>query len=158
MSNRGRDEQEDAGKQLDQLLQELRVAIPGVQMLFGFLLMVPFNDRFQHLGMFQKTIFFFVFAATTLSSIVLIAPSAYHRIHKGKDVDDVLSVSNKLALIGLALLGSAITGCVYLITGVVLGGAVARIATIVAAAATLGAWLLLPMSSGARHRVRESMG
>ncbi len=156
MSRDGRDEQEDSGRQLDQLLQELRVAIPGVQMLFGFLLTVPFNERFQQLGHFAKGIFFLVFSATTLSCVALIAPSAFNRIHKGNDVSSLLSVANKLSLIGLGFLGVAIVGSTYLITAVAFGSGLARIAALVAAVATGGAWLVLPIVWRTRDRERAS--
>jgi hypothetical protein len=157
MERRGRDEHEETGKQLDQLLQELRVALPGVQMLFGFLLTVPFNERFQRLHEFARDVFYGVFIATTLSSIALIAPSAFHRIHKGKEVHALLGFANKSALIGLGLLGIAITGCAYLITTVVIGTGAARVAVTAIAAVIAGAWLVLPILSRTHDRSRSSL-
>lgn len=147
MAEDGRDEHEEAKEQLDELLQELRVAIPGVQMLFGFLLTVPFNERFHRLGEPQRGLFFVVFMSAALAIISLITPSAYHRIHRGKDVKQLLHFSNKFAIGGLALLSVSIVGAVYLISEVVFGVMIARIAAAVIAAAAVGAWFVLPLSA-----------
>jgi hypothetical protein len=155
MEARGRDEQKEAGKQLDQLLQELRVALPGVQMLFGFLLTVPFNERFQRLDVFARDVFYAVFTSTTLASVALIAPSAFHRIHKGRNVRALLGFANRSALSGLAFLGLSISGCAYLITTVVFGPGAARIAVACVATVIAFAWLVLPLASRVRDREHE---
>jgi hypothetical protein len=147
MGSDSRDEHEDATQQLDQLLQEIRVAIPGVQMLFGFLLTVPFNERFHRLGTPQRSLFFVIFLSAAFATIALIAPSSYHRLHKGKDVRQMLSISNKLTIAGLAFLSISIIGSVYLLTEVVFGVMIGRIAAAVVAAAALGAWFVLPLSA-----------
>jgi hypothetical protein len=152
MNPRPRDEHEAPDKQLDQLLQEVRVAIPGVQMLFGFLLIVPFSERFPQLRVAARLVYFVVFAATTLACIALIAPSAFHRIHKGHDVRLLLSVGNKLTLTGLGFLGVALVGSTHLITTFVFGDVFAYIATLIVAVAVAGVWLILPIASRTRPR------
>ena len=73
------DGSESAQEQLDKLMQELRVALPGVQVLLAFLLTVPFNNRFSELDVTERQIFFFGVIAAAAASILMIAPSAHHR-------------------------------------------------------------------------------
>ncbi len=75
------DHQERTQRQLIELLNELRVAIPGVQVLFAFLLTIPFNQRFERVDMFQETVYFVTLLLTALASCLLIAPTAYHRLN-----------------------------------------------------------------------------
>ena len=63
-----------------ELLNELRIALPGVQILFAFLLTVPFTQRFPQLTIFQRDVFYLTLVATSLSTGCLIAPSAAHRL------------------------------------------------------------------------------
>src|SRR5690349_23331973 len=78
----GRDESEDArlDRNLGELLQELRVALPGVQVLFAFLLAVPFQQHFTEITPFEKKVYFATLLCTALSAALLIAPSSYHRM------------------------------------------------------------------------------
>jgi hypothetical protein len=84
MSEKGgqpEDQRERVNRELGELLQELRVALPGVQVLFAFLLTVPFSQGFVKTTTFQRDLFFATLAATAVSTALLIAPSAWHRIH-----------------------------------------------------------------------------
>src|SRR6184192_1135385 len=97
-------------RELIELLNELRVALPGVQVLFAFLLAVPFANGFPRLGKTDRDIFFVAFIATALSTVLLIAPSSYHRLRwRRHDKERMLKVSNNLTIGGLALLAIAIT-------------------------------------------------
>src|SRR3954465_15454242 len=113
----GESPKERHDRELIELLNELRVALPGVQVLFAFLLAVPFARGWSRVTEFQKDVFFVAFLATALSSALLIAPSAYHRIGwRVEDKGRIVSVSNKLALAGLAFLAVSIGSVVLLVT------------------------------------------
>jgi Family of unknown function (DUF6328) len=110
-------EKERLDRNLGELLQELRVALPGVQVLFAFLLVVPFNQRFSEITSFQRTVYFVTLLLATAASACLIAPTAHHRIEfRQQDKERIVFGATKLSIIGLALLAAAMTGAVLLIT------------------------------------------
>jgi hypothetical protein len=110
-------ERERTQRQLIELLQELRVIITGVQVLFAFLLAVPFNQRFASVTSFQKDLYLAILLLTALSTALLMAPTAYHRIRfHQRDRVHIIEVSNRFALAGLATLALAMTGAVLLVT------------------------------------------
>jgi len=111
------DEKERTQRQLIELLNELRVVIPGVQVLFAFLLTIPFNQRFGRVDQFQETVYFVTLLFAAAASVLFMAPTAYHRLlfHQG-DRKHIIEVSNRFAIAGLAVLSLAITGAVLLVT------------------------------------------
>ena len=112
-SDSGRRETEDerADRNLSDLLQELRVALPGVQVLFAFLLTVPFSQRFSELSKFQQWLYFGVMITVALATVMLVAPTAGHRIlFRRQQKEFIVTLSNTLALAGLLLLAIAMTG------------------------------------------------
>jgi Family of unknown function (DUF6328) len=117
-----RDEHERTERQMAELLQELRIALPGVQILFAFLLTVPFAQGFSRVTSFQRDLFYGVLLATAISTICLIAPTATHRLrfHKS-DRKYVIESANALMIAGLAFLALAILGAVVLITDYLFG-------------------------------------
>jgi uncharacterized protein involved in cysteine biosynthesis len=116
-SERQETEKERLDRNLAELLQELRVALPGVQILFAFLLVVPFNQRFADITTFQKTVYFVTLLLATAATACLIAPTAHHRIEfRQQDKKRIVFSATKLAIVGLALLAAAMTGAVLLIT------------------------------------------
>ena len=120
----GRDEseQERTDRNLQEMLGELRVALPGVQVLFAFLLVVPFNQRFGQVTDFQKTLYLITLLFTTASSICLIAPTAHHRLEfRRQDKENIVRTGNRIVLVGLGLLAIAMTGAVLFVTDVVYG-------------------------------------
>ena len=111
------DEEERTERQMAELLQELRVALPGVQILFAFLLTVPFAQGFQRVTDFQKDLFFATLMCTALSTACLIAPTATHRLRfHERDRNYVIEVAHRLTIAGLVFLALAIIGAVALIT------------------------------------------
>jgi hypothetical protein len=122
MTRDDRDEHERTERQMAELLQELRVALPGVQILFAFLLTVPFAQGFTRVTSFQRNLFFGVLLCTAISTICLIAPTATHRLrfHKS-DRRYVIESANTLMLAGLVFLALAIVGAVVLITDYMFG-------------------------------------
>src|SRR6476469_11260691 len=94
----GRDETRDErlDRNLGELLQELRVALPGVQVLFAFLLAVPFQQNFTKITDFQEKVYFATLLLTALSAVLLISPSAYHRItFRTQQKDDLVYLANR---------------------------------------------------------------
>ena len=132
MADESKDERLD--RELIELLNELRVALPGVQVLFAFLLILPFQQRFQQLGDFDRYVFFTAFLTTTLATAMLITPTAFHRIRfRDADKEWLIRLSNVLAIAGLFFLAVAIVCTVFLITDVLFGGWPAIVATAIAA-------------------------
>jgi len=138
----GRDETESErlDRNLQEMLGELRVALPGVQVLFAFLLVVPFNQRFAEVTQFQKTVFFATMLCTAASTICLIAPTAHHRLEfRQQDKHRIIHAGNRIVILGLFLLAVAMTGAVLFVTDFLY----ASTTTTVVAAATGAAFLLL---------------
>jgi hypothetical protein len=140
------DQRERVNRELVELLQELRVALPGVQVLFAFLLTVPFSQGFVETTSFQRDLFFATLAATAISTTLLIAPSAWHRIHfRQKDKEEILIASNKLSIAGLAFLALAMIGAVMLIADFAFSGTLTVISGIVAAVVLASFWAAIPL-------------
>ena len=144
MSDESKAERVD--RELIELLNELRVALPGVQVLFAFLLTVPFAQGFTSTTEFQKDLFFAVLSATTISAALLIAPSAWHRLHfRQQDKEHLVVASNGLAIAGLGFLALAMIGAVMLIADYVFSGALTVIAAIVATVVFGTLWAVVPL-------------
>jgi len=140
-------EAERTERQLGELLSELRVAMPGVQLLFAFLLVVPFNQRFGRASDFQRGVYLVVLLCAAFASALLIAPTAYHRImfHRG-DRARLIRAATRMALGGLALLVVAMSGAVLLVTDFLFGGVTAAICTALVLAAFAWFWFGLALS------------
>src|ERR1700748_3169383 len=152
----GREETEDErlDRNLGELLQELRIALPGVQVLFAFLLAVPFQQNFSKISEFEKRIYFATLLLTALSAALLIAPTAYHRItFRYQQKYRLVFVANRLAISGLATLALAMTCAVMLITNVLFG----TVATTVVTTALILTmfvllWAVLPLKRRLKYR------
>jgi predicted neutral ceramidase superfamily lipid hydrolase len=133
-------------RELIELLNELRVVLPGVQVLFAFLLTVPFTGRFAEVTTAQRGTFFVAFSATALSSVFLIAPSAHHRLQwRQHDKETLLRRANALAIVGMAFLTVATVAVTHLVASVVYGSSTAAITTAVLAAVTVPLWFGVPL-------------
>jgi uncharacterized integral membrane protein len=144
----GRDETEieRLDRNLSELLQELRVALPGVQVLFAFLLTIPFNQRFSELTDAQERIYLFTLLATTVSAVLLIAPTAYHRLtFRKQQKERLVLLANNFAILGLGFLALAMTGVVLLITDFLFATAVTVACTAFAGLMFAGFWYGLPL-------------
>jgi len=133
-------------RELIELLNELRVALPGVQVLFAFLLTVPFSNGWRRITEFQKDIYIASFLCAAVSSTLLIAPSIYHRIRwRARDKERLLRTANREAIAGMAFLALGMTGSVFLIADVVFGLGFAGAIAGVAAGAFAWLWFGLPL-------------
>jgi hypothetical protein len=145
---RGETELQRVDRNLEELMGELRVALPGVQVLFAFLLILPFNARFAELSGYQEKIYFGTLICTALASALLIAPSMHHRLHfRAGRKEQVLRVAHRTTMVGLTLLAVAICGATALVGDFVFGGAVAGISTGFLVVAFIAIWYLLPQRS-----------
>jgi hypothetical protein len=133
-------------RNLIELLQEVRVVQTGVQVLFAFLLTVPFSSRFDEITDFQRGAYFAALVGTAAASVFLIAPTSVHRIlFRMGQKEYMVDLANRLALWGLLSLGLAMVAAMLLVTDVMFGSAVA-IAVAVATAVAFGSvWAALPL-------------
>jgi hypothetical protein len=114
---RSEEEQERLDRQLSELLNEVRVAMPGVQVLFAFLLAVPFQQRFESVSPFQRDVYFVTLLAAATATAFLIAPSAYHRVaFQRHDKPNIIRIGTRQFLCGLVALAVAMNGAVLLVT------------------------------------------
>jgi uncharacterized membrane protein len=118
-SNTDESEKERRDRELIELLNELRVVLTGVQVMFAFLLTLPFTDRFGELVPTQRLMFAVAFLVTTTASVLLMAPTAYHRIRfRQQDKERMLRWANRFAIAGVSLLAIAIGTIVLLVIDV----------------------------------------
>jgi len=147
---------ENGGKldrELSELLQELRVALPGVQVLFAFLLTIPFAQRFTIISGAQKTAYFIAFLSTGAATALLIAPSAYHRIQwRQRDKERMLRTSTNFTLLGLALLTVAMSSTIFVVTDVLYDTTWAVVMAVAAGLVFALCWFVLPTSRRVRNR------
>jgi hypothetical protein len=140
-------------RQMIELLNELRVALPGVQILFAFLLTVPFTQRFPQLTGFQRDVFYITLLAATLSAACLIAPSAAHRLrfHQSERTW-LIESANQLMIAGLGFLAIAIGAAFLLITDVLYDGVRVWLYSVIVWLVILGLWFVRPLTRQARGK------
>jgi predicted membrane channel-forming protein YqfA (hemolysin III family) len=144
-ADRNETELERADRNLAELLQEVRVVQTGVQVLFGFLLAIVFQTRFKDITTFQKADYLVTLLAAVAAAILLMAPTAYHRLlFRQGDKQHLVDVANRLTMIGLAAVGVSMIGVVLLICDTVFNSAIAVAASTLAAAGCLLTWFVLP--------------
>jgi hypothetical protein len=149
----GETEAERADRNLLELLQELRVAGLGVQVLFGFMLSLPFTTRFVKLSHPQRELYLASLLLAAISTALLLAPVAYHRLVFRRHEKEVLvKDANIMALAGLAAVGLAISAAVLLVVSYVAKGLPAAIITIFVVCLFAGLWFVLPLARRTRLR------
>jgi hypothetical protein len=142
-------------RQLIELLTELRVVLPGAQVLLGFLLTVPFATRFGRVDHRDRVALLLSLTLTAIGTILLIAPSVYHRLRweqGGKA--DVIQVAHRMFLVGTALLAVGILAAMFLVTDVLFGGLAAALITGLIACTIVVSWYALPLGRGKSPEVR----
>ena len=150
----GESEKERIDRELIELLNELRVALPGVQVLFAFLLVVPFQQRFTTVTEFQKTLYFVALLCSAAATILLIAPSANHRIlFRAREKPALLKRSNVMTIAGLGFLAAAVVAVVMLITDYLYGTETTVVVTAIVALGFAVLWYLVPLRQRASGAV-----
>lgn len=153
----GEDQKERLDRELIELLNELRIALPGVQVLFAFLLILPFSQGFPRISEYQRGVFFAAVLSATLATALLIAPSSYHRLRfRDHDKEHLIKTSNRLAIAGMGLLAIAIICVVFMVSDVVFSLAVAVPATVFCTLVFGWFWYGLPLSRAATDRSATS--
>jgi O-antigen/teichoic acid export membrane protein len=147
IEDRHETEPERHDRQLNEVLQELRVVIPGTQVLFAFLLTVPFTARFAETTDLQRDVYFATLLCTAVATALFMAPSAVHRLRfKKGDKRFVVAVANALTIAGLAVLMLAVTGAVFVVSDVMFDVAVAGVAAGAVFALMMALWWILPLT------------
>jgi hypothetical protein len=137
---------ERLNRELMELLQELRVVIPGVQVLLAFLLTAPFQQRFADLPGSMRNAFFASIACATLATAFLIAPSAHHRLRwRAGEKEPLVRIGNQMAIIGTVFLAAAIVLALYVVTDVLFTSDLALWTAVGAVIVFGGLWYVLPM-------------
>jgi Family of unknown function (DUF6328) len=145
---RNETESERYDRNLTELLGELRVALPGVQVLFAFLLVVPFNQRFGSVSTFELDLYLVTLLLTWAACVLLIAPTIVHRLHfRLGDKAYVVRAANRLMIAGLTVFAAAMTIAVLLVTDYLFDAVVAAAATAAVVAGFATVWFLLPIRS-----------
>ena len=140
------DEKQRRDRELIELLNELRVAMPGVQVLFAFLLIVPFSSGYSKMSGTERDVYFVAFLCAAVATILLIAPSAHHRLRfRARQKEELLLRANRLAIVGLGFLSAAISAAVFVITDVLYHEPWSALVSAASALAFGWVWYVVPM-------------
>jgi Family of unknown function (DUF6328) len=144
---RDESEPERDDRNLAELLQELRVAGLGVQVLFGFLLSLPFTNRFARLSHGQRELYLGSLMLAAVSTALLVGPAAYHRVvFRRRQKERLVRAASVMALLGLAAVGLAISATVLLVTSFVIGGLAATLISAFTLCVFGGLWFAFPLA------------
>jgi len=150
---------ERCDRNLVELLQEVRVVQTGVQVLFAFLLTVPLAARFPELSSFQRSTYFTTLLSTGAATVLLVAPTAYHRIlFRLGDKEHLVVMANRFTLAGLGFVALSMVGALLLVTDLLFGGATVIVTTFVTASVLVALWCLLPLRRRAALRGHRRRG
>jgi hypothetical protein len=150
-TGRAESEDERIDRNLAELLGELRLALPGVQVLFAFLLVVPFNQGFTRVTSFDEKLYLATLLCAAGATAFLIAPTVQHRVmFRRRDREHLVVTANRLALVGLALLALAMIGSLVLVTDVLFGTATTVAVGVLVALAFALLWYGLPLRRRAK--------
>ena len=148
----GETPKERVNRELIELLNEVRVALPGVQVLFAFLLTVPFASGWKKTTELQQDVYVCAVVTAAVAAVFMIAPSSYHRLlFRQPHKEHMLFTSNKLLMIGMVFLGISICLCVFLVVDYVISIPWALTLTGIVVALILVLWYLMPLNR--RHEV-----
>jgi magnesium-transporting ATPase (P-type) len=143
-TDRGR---EESIREMNELLQELRVILPGVQVLFAFLLTVAFTRRFTELSSYQIDVYFTALMSTAFATVFFIAPTSQHRLLWRQHVrSQRLRVGNAFLILGSLFLAVAVSCVVFLVADFVYGHTMAAVATALVGGGLLVLWYLVPLA------------
>jgi Family of unknown function (DUF6328) len=143
----------------NEMLQELRVAQTGIQIIVGFLLTIPFTDRFEDLSTVDEVAYLITVCSAILSAGLIIAPVAFHRVLFGKSEKEwLIGAANATARAGLALMAVTMTGAVFLIFSQVVGPTAAIVASSVCAVVLVALWLVVPLLGGEEDQEDHASG
>jgi cytochrome bd-type quinol oxidase subunit 2 len=134
-------------RNLAELLQELRVAGLGVQVLFGFLLALPFSHGFPHLSQGQRQLYIATLVLAAVATALLLGPVAYHRlVFRQRQKESLVRTANIMAILGLVTVGLAVSAAILLVTGYVDHGLPSVVITVLTVCMFAGLWFALPLT------------
>jgi low temperature requirement protein LtrA len=138
---------ERCDRNLVELLQEVRVAQTGVQVLFAFLLAVAFTPRFAHATKFEHIVYFATLMASGAATLLLIAPTSWHRlVFRRGDKEHLVAMANRFTIVGLACVGVSLIGAVLLVSDLLFGSGVAVATAFATAFCCIVTWYVLPLT------------
>lgn len=133
-------------QELIELLNELRVALPGAQVLLAFLLVAPLNQGFDAVQDLARTVYVVSLSATVVATVLLIAPSAYHRLRwRERNKDRMLRIANRLSVAGLASLAVALTAAMFVVLDVLYDQTLAAAFAALVGLLFAAGWFVLPL-------------
>jgi hypothetical protein len=133
-------------RNLDEITGELRVVVTGVQVLFAFLLIVPFNAGFAHVGPFLRGVYFVTLLCAALAAVCTLAPAAYHRLlFRHDDKRHVVFLANRVSIAGLVFLALAMCGSLLLVTTKLFGATAGAITAVLVAMPFALLWFVAPL-------------
>ncbi|HEX7221950.1 MAG TPA: DUF6328 family protein [Candidatus Limnocylindrales bacterium] len=139
-------DKERVDRELIELLNELRVALPGVQILFAFLLVLPFQQGWEQISDVERHVYFGALVASAIASALLIAPSVYHRLNfRRRNKERMLFDSNRILIAGSAFVAIGIACAIFLVADVVYGAPVSIIATVLTLGLYGALWGAFPL-------------
>ncbi len=145
--------QEVLDREWGELVEEHRLAMPGVQVLFAFLLILPFQTRFERLSDQQTYVYFAALLCATVAIILLITPTAAHRIRfRAQDKEALIRMSTRAAIAATVFIAAAMTASVYLITDVLFGEPATVIVASVVTAGFVTFWYAFPLYRRFKHQ------
>ncbi len=148
---------ERLNRELDQLLNELRVALPGVQVLLAFLLTVPFTNRFEDLSERTRDVYFASVTLVALASVLLISPTVHHRLRFRKGIKEAMILqANRLAVGGAICVALGLGGALYVAGDAAFPGGNARWVGPAMVAIAAVVWFVLPFTFDRRDRSTRS--
>src|SRR5579884_2805324 len=146
-------------RNLDELTGELRVVVTGVQVLFAFLLIVPFNTGFQHVGEFERSVYFVTLILAALAAACTIAPSAHHRLlFRLDDKRHIVFASNRIVIVGLAFLALSMCGALLLVATKLFGVTAGALTVAGGSLPFVLLWFAMPLARRARLRREREPG
>jgi hypothetical protein len=147
------EDKRDLDRELEELLQELRIALPGVQILFAFLLAVPFQNRFTQIDQLGKVVYFVALMASLAAVAFFILPSTYHRIRfRDYDKERIVKTSSRAAIVGAACLAVGLTASAFFVTDFLFETPLASLFTAIVAGSLGWLWFGLPISRKLRDQ------
>lgn len=139
-------DEKDFDRELNEILSELRVLLPGVALLFAFLLTVPFSSRFAQLRDLDRRVYFVAFVASAVALVLLVGESAYHRLcGKPYDKRRLIRIATAESVAAIACLTVALAAVVFLVADLLFPGVLTTLVTAAVIALTVALWFVLPL-------------
>ena len=146
MTEKGETKDEQENRELIELLNELRVVLPGVQVLFAFLLTVPFTSKFDSIDNIETATYLVAFFTTAITSVLLMTPTTFHRIRfRQGDKEALLQMATRFTVAGMASLSVAMVSVIWLVSELVLTQPIANVIAAISAVVILGLWFAIPL-------------